>query len=92
MQMVKPASEPQGHGVFKRKAWPLCNALAAHGVAMHQRQLRLYYARSDRCTIAPTVFGLHLNAFGNAAVIHDARAKIVRLHSVCHIALSARGP
>ena len=90
--MVKPASEPQGHGVFKRKAWPLGDALAAHIVAMHQRQLRLYDAGSDRRTIAPTMFGLHLNAFGNTAIIHNTLATIVRLHGFCHIALSARGP
>jgi hypothetical protein len=38
------------------------------------------------------VFGLHLNALGNTAVIHNTLAKIVRLHGFCHIALSARGP
>jgi hypothetical protein len=70
----------------------LRNALAALGVALHKRQLRLYYAGGDRRAIAPAVFGLHLNAFGNTAVIHNTLAKIVRLHGFCHIALSARGP
>ena len=90
--MVKPASEPQGHGIFKRKAGPMGNALAAHAVAMHQRQLRLYDAGSDRSTIASAMFGLHLNAFGNTAIIHNTLAKIVRLHGFCHIALSVHDP
>jgi len=90
--MVKPASEPQGHGIFKRKAGPMGNALAAHIVAMHQRQLRLYYAGGDRRTIASAVFGLHLNTFGNTVVIHNTLAKIVRLRGFCHIALSVHDP
>jgi hypothetical protein len=90
--MVKPASEPQGHGVSKREARPVRDALAALGVALHKRQLGHNNARCDWRIVTPTMFSLHLNAFGNAAIIHNTLAKIVRLHGFCHIALSARGP
>lgn len=90
--MVKPASEPQGHGVSKREARPVRDALAALGVALHKRQLGHNNACCDWRIVTPTMFSLHLDAFGNAAVIHDARGKFVRRYSFCHIALSARGP
>jgi hypothetical protein len=90
--MVKAAREPQRHGVFKRKSWPMRNAMPAPGVPLHQRKLRLDDSGCHWRSVAAAMFGLHFYAFRHAAIIHHTSAKFRRLDRFCHIALSARGP
>ena len=86
-EVVKTACKPQRHGILQRQAGPVGNSLAAHRVALHQRQLRFDHTRGDRRVVPAAMFGLHLDALCYPSIVHHAQSECV-----CHIALSAAGP